>query len=82
MRGQESFKINVDKITIRELLRMLCEEFGEDLKQELFNHKTDEVHDMLKILVNGRHYTTLSNRLETQLQNNDVIALFPPIAGG
>lgn len=82
MRDQGDFEIDVEEITIRELLGLLCEEFGEELKQEVFDSKTDAVCDMLKILVNGRHYSTLPDRLETRLQENDEVALFPPIAGG
>ena len=82
MRNQAEIELDVDGGTLRELLDLLCEEFGEELKQQVFDRKTNKVSKMLKVLVNGRHYTTLPNKLETYLQDDDEIALFPPIAGG
>ena len=82
MRSQAKFEIDVAEMTLRELLDLLCEEFGEELKQQVFDRKTNEISQMLKVLVNGRHYTTLTDKLETRLQENDEIALFPPVAGG
>ena len=82
MRNRAKFEMNVGDITLLELLDMLCEEFGEDLSQQVFDQKTHEVSKMLRVLVNGRHYTTLPDKLETHLQDNDDVALFPPVAGG
>jgi molybdopterin synthase sulfur carrier subunit len=82
MRGQARFEVEVDGITLRELLDQLCEEFGDDLKNQVFDPKTHKVSNMLKVLVNGRHYTTLPGKLETLLQDDDEVALFPPVAGG
>ena len=82
MRNQAKFEMDVDEITLKELLDLLCEEFGEELKQQIFIRKTSVVNEMLKVMVNGRHYTTLPGKLETRLKEKDEIALFPPIAGG
>ena len=82
MGNRAKFEMNVGDITLRELLDMLCEEFGEGLNQQVFDRKTHEVSAMLRVLVNGRHYTTLPDKLETLLQDNDEVALFPPVAGG
>ena len=73
---------DVDDMTLRELLDRLCEEFGDDLKNQVFDPKTQDISDMLKVLVNGRHYSTLPDKLETRLKDNDEVALFPPVAGG
>ena len=82
MRNRAKFEMDVGDITLRELLDMLCKEFGNDLKSQVFDPKTNTVSNMLRVLVNGRHYTTLPGRLETYLQDGDEIALFPPVAGG
>ena len=82
MRNLTKIELEVDDITLRELLDRLCEEFGGDLKNQVFDLKTHKVSDMLKVLVNGRHFTTLADKLETLLQDDDEIALFPPVAGG
>ena len=76
------FEMDVGDITLRELLDMLCKEFGDDLKSQVFDPKTNNVSNMLRVLVNGKHYTTLPGKLETCLQNGDEIAIFPPVAGG
>ncbi|MCG6911682.1 MAG: MoaD/ThiS family protein [Deltaproteobacteria bacterium] len=75
-------ELEIDDLTLRELLEGLCEEFGDHLKNQVFDPKTKKISNMLKVLVNGRHYTTLPHKLETHLCNNDEVALFPPVAGG
>lgn len=50
---------------------------GEDFIHEVFNgenYRSDRL-----ILVNGRHIQFLN---DTRLKDGDVIAIFPPIAGG
>ena len=82
MRNHTKIELEVENINLRELLDRLCEEFGGDLKNQVFDLETHEVSNMLKVLVNGRHYSTLVDKLETLLQDGDEIALFPPVAGG
>ena len=82
MRNLTKVELEVDDMTLRELLDRLCEEFGDDLKIQVFDPKTHNVSNMLKVLINGRHYTTMPYKLETSLQDDDEIALFPPVAGG
>lgn len=41
----------------------------------------DRIRDFYKIFVNGRDIQHLKN-LETEIKDGDVIAVFPPIAGG
>lgn len=82
MRNHKKIELEVDDLTLRELLDRLCEEFGDDLKKQVFDPKTHNVSNMLKVLVNGRHYTTMPDKLETSLQDDDEVALFPPVAGG
>jgi len=82
MRNLDRIELEVDEITLRNLLDRLCEEFGGDLEAQVFDPKTQDISDMLKVLVNGRHYSTLDEKLETVLQDGDEISLFPPVAGG
>jgi len=82
MRNLAKIELEVDDMTLRGLLDRLCEEFGDDLKNQVFDTKSEKISDMLKVLVNGRHYTTLPEKLETYLKTGDEIALFPPLAGG
>ena len=82
MRNLTRIEWEVDTLTLRKLLDRICEEFGDELRNQVFDPNTQKISDMLKVLVNGRHYTTLPDNLDTKLQDGDEIALFPPLAGG
>ena len=82
MNNQSRIELQVGNITIRELLELLCDTFGEGLRRHVFDSKTNEISQFLKVLVNGHHYSTLPGKLQTMLQHNDEISLFPPLAGG
>ncbi len=69
-------------MTIREMLNRLGEMFGQDLTELIFEPDSRDVHSYLKVLVNGRHYSTLPDKLNTLLHHGDLVAVFPPIAGG
>ena len=82
MGNQTEFEMEIDDITIGELLDQLCDRFGERLAAQVFDRNTNEVSHLLRVLVNGRHYSHLPEKLNTQLQEGDEVSLFPPIAGG
>jgi molybdopterin synthase sulfur carrier subunit len=82
MGNQAEFEMQIGDITIGELLDQLCERFGEGLAAQVFDRDTDEVGHLLRVLVNGRHYTTLPDQLNTRLEDGDEVALFPPVVGG
>ena len=65
--------------TLRTLLADLTGRYGG--LNELMFATPDTLMDFVNILKNGRNVHFLSG-LDTQLENGDVIALFPPIAGG
>ena len=65
--------------TLRTLLADLTGRYGG--LSELMFANPDTLRDFVNILKNGRNVHFLSG-LDTQLENGDVIALFPPIAGG
>ena len=82
MGNQAKFEMEIGDITIGELLDQLCDRFGEGLVAQVFDRDSNEVSRLLRVMVNGRHYTTLADRLNTKLQEGDEVALFPPVAGG
>jgi molybdopterin synthase sulfur carrier subunit len=82
MGNQTQFEMEINDITIGELLDQLCDRFGEGLAAQVFDPDTNKVSHLLRVLVNGRHYTTLPDRLNTRLEGGDEVALFPPVAGG
>ena len=82
MGSQAEFEMEIGDITIGELLNLLCDRFGEGLAAQIFDRDTKKVSHLLRVLVNGRHYTTLPDRLNAKLDEGDEVALFPPVAGG
>ena len=82
MGGNAVFEMEIENATIKDVLKDLSEIFGRDFKDAIFDSKTDKLHRHVRVLVNGRHYIHLPNRLDTQLKAEDEVALFPAIAGG
>ncbi|HOS69227.1 MAG TPA: MoaD family protein [Bacillota bacterium] len=65
--------------TLRELLNKLCSRYGKSFSEKLF--AGDRLSEDIIILVNGRHIEHLKG-LDTGLEENDEISIFPRIAGG
>jgi len=63
---------------IRELLNLLCD--SRRCHKEIFDH-SGEIRHYVKILKNGRHIEFLDG-IHTELKEDDVVAMFPPVAGG
>jgi len=82
MGDQACINIQSESVTIQELLQILALQFGSDFTDIVFDEGTRTVGTHIRILVNGRHYGTLPEKLETRVTQDDEICLFPPIAGG
>jgi len=65
--------------TVRKLLLELCEMHGKKFSDKIFND--EELSDEVIILVNGRNIVHLDG-LDTHLDKNDEICIFPVVAGG
>jgi len=65
--------------TIFQLLEVLCNQYN-SLRDKIFD-ENHELRKWIQILRNGRS-TKFLNGLETKLTDGDVIAVFPPVAGG
>jgi molybdopterin synthase sulfur carrier subunit len=75
-------EIEVESITIHELLSRLVGEFGGDFEHMVFAPESQDLNQHIIVLVNGRHVSHLPDGLSTELKDGDEVALFPPIAGG
>ena len=64
--------------TIRGLLRLLCSSY--ERRTKIFD-RSDEVRADINILRNGRNIAFL-NGVETELDDGDVVSLFPRMFGG
>lgn len=65
--------------TVHELLLRLRERYGDRLFELII--RDNEIREDVVILVNGRNLLQLAG-LETPLNSDDEIAIFPPISGG
>ncbi|GAI11714.1 unnamed protein product [marine sediment metagenome] len=63
------------------LLDELVRRFGEKLAERLYSSDTRALRKTVNILVNGRGLDLLQ-KLDTPLKDGDVVAIFPPVAGG
>ncbi|HHV19655.1 MAG TPA: MoaD/ThiS family protein [Thermoanaerobacterales bacterium] len=65
--------------TIRELLCRLCELYGKKFHDAVF--KEEELSNEIIILVNGRNIHFL-DQLDTSINEDDEVTIFPVVAGG
>lgn len=82
MKGKAGIEVELEHASIRDVLDYLSDRFGKELTDLIIDPDTEELAGHLTLLVNGRKYLFMPNKLDTQLKDGDEIALFPPIAGG
>ena len=82
MDNKAVFEVEFDDISIRDLLIELASRFGSGFRSMVFEENSRNIGPYVRILVNGKHYGTLPDQLDTILTSGDEIGLFPPIAGG
>lgn len=63
------------------LLDELVRKFGERMLVQLYEPGTRKLRGTVHILVNGRSINLLEGS-KTPLKDGDVVAIFPPVAGG
>lgn len=82
--GGQPFRIvEADRLTLQGLIDRLSRELGEEFAQAVSpSARRGGIGSYLVILVNGRHYTHLADRLQTELADGDEVSIFPPTAGG
>ncbi|MEM4187898.1 MAG: MoaD family protein [Candidatus Hadarchaeum sp.] len=66
---------------IRELFSVLVKRFGENLKKEMFDPKTNKLLEWVFVSLNGKT-VRLPDDFETSLEDGDVVIIYPPLAGG
>jgi len=78
--GFQQLTIKLTGHTVGDLLQQLCKERGEQFRKATFDEKGN-LRSYIKLLVNGRGLHLLEG-LKTVLAEGDVVAIFPPVAGG
>jgi molybdopterin synthase sulfur carrier subunit len=70
--------------TVRDLARTLADLYGKRLRDELFDTTTPDneaLSPTIIIMVNGRHVAHLGG-IDAALKADDVVQIFPLVAGG
>jgi molybdopterin synthase sulfur carrier subunit len=80
--GTRNVKISAPQATLWDCLQVLAIEIGEEFYNQVLDMASGGVQPHIALLLNGQHYRHLQAGLDTQLQNGDQLAIFPPIAGG
>lgn len=70
-----------ETVTVSSVLKQLAENYGKDFIEYVYDIKTEEVKGFLQFLVNGRSISSF-NGLDTKLEDDDVLAIIPPVGGG
>ena len=68
------------QLTLRDLLVQLGRDAG--LGDSLLQADSETGHHGAVILLNGRHLSSLPSGLDTRLDDEDEVAIFPPLVGG
>ena len=82
MGGLSVLELEIGNLTIGELLNELSVRFGDPFSTIVFDQEGKGLNQHIRILINGRHYSHIPQKLNTRLQEGDEVSLFPPIAGG
>jgi len=80
--GQGELALELENATVRSLLIELSNRYGDRLKAWFFESGTMQLKPRCLVLVNGRDCRNLPDRWDGKLNDGDVVALFPPSAGG
>ena len=79
--GKKIDEIQVPKkITLKELIILLSEKYGKNFKEYIYD-KNGEVKGFLSFLLNGKNINILQG-FNIKLNENDIIAILPPVGGG
>jgi len=73
-------QIDFSADTIEDLINKLVMKYGETYSRELFN-KEGKIKKIYRIVVNGKNINLLDG-FQTKLDDDDMVAIMPAIAGG
>ena len=79
--GGKAVEFDLDQgITLRQLVQTIIARFPA-MQREMLDDNGD-LYSHVHIFVNGRDSALLDKKLDTALQADDVLNIFPPVGGG
>jgi len=84
--GKRELTVNCDG-TVRGLIESLSKTLGEEFFNDIYDKEHNRVKSNLIFTINGRNIKDLKGSAELdggniELKEGDIIAIFPPLAGG
>jgi sulfur-carrier protein len=70
-----------EKVSVETVLKVLSDKYGKPFTEYVYENETYKPKGFLQFLINGNSTTTLEG-LKTELKDNDVLAILPPVGGG
>lgn len=82
MGNKLSLHLEFERATVKEVLDAMCKKLGRDFSDVVSDKQTGELSEHIRVFVNGRHYSFMPKRMDTELKDGDELSIFPPVAGG